>query len=85
MNGIIPGEISRAETAAAPPSIRRGHLVVTRRAGEALLIGSGPARIEIEVLRASCGQARIGIRAPRDMRISRTASPAGREPGGADQ
>jgi carbon storage regulator len=43
-------------------------LVLTRKPGESLMIGDD---IEITVLRVGDGRVRIGIRAPRDVRLFR--------------
>lgn len=45
-----------------------GHLVLSRREHETICIGDD---IQVEVLRISGGEARIGIRAPRDVRVLR--------------
>ena len=47
-------------------------LVIRRRAGEALVIG-GPAgeRVEVEVLDIEGSQIKLGIRAPRQVRVLR--------------
>jgi carbon storage regulator len=44
-------------------------LVLTRRQGESICVGDG---IVITVLSTENGRARIGIKAPRDVRIDRT-------------
>lgn len=44
-------------------------LVLTRRQGESICVGDG---IVITVLSTENGRARIGIEAPRDVRIDRT-------------
>jgi len=43
-------------------------LVIRRRAGESLLIGD---HIEVEILELSAGNAKIGIRAPREVTVLR--------------
>ncbi len=43
-------------------------LVIRRRAGESLLIGD---EIEVEILELSAGNAKIGIRAPREVTVLR--------------
>ncbi len=50
----------------APATV--GHLVLSRREQETICIGDD---IEIEVMRINGGQARIGIRAPRNVRVLR--------------
>jgi len=44
-------------------------LVLTRRPGESICVGNG---IVVTVLSTENGRARIGIEAPRDVRIDRT-------------
>lgn len=47
-------------------------LVIRRREGEALVIGGpGGERIEIEVLTIEGSQIKLGIRAPREVRVLR--------------
>ena len=43
-------------------------LVIRRRAGESVLIGD---EIEVEILELSAGNAKIGIRAPREVTVLR--------------
>lgn len=43
-------------------------LVIRRRAGESLLIGSN---VEVEILEVESGQVKIGIRAPREVPVLR--------------
>lgn len=50
------------------PKAERGMLVLTRRAGESIIIGDD---IAITVLQATGGQARIGINAPRGITVHR--------------
>lgn len=46
-------------------------LVLTRRAGERLLFTVGRHRFTIEILASSNGRARIGIAAPRSVKVVR--------------
>lgn len=46
-------------------------LVLTRRAGQRIVIGRGAGAIIIEVREVDRGQARIGVRAPRHVPIWR--------------
>ncbi len=46
-------------------------LVIGRRPGDAVVIGTGAEQIEIEVLESSPSQVKLGIRAPRSIPIIR--------------
>jgi carbon storage regulator len=46
-----------------------GHLILTRKIGEVIYIGSD---VEIEVIEAAFGKARIGIRAPDEIEVDRS-------------
>lgn len=51
-------------------------LVLTRRVGERIVIGEN---IEIVILRATNGRARVGVDAPVDVRIRRGEVPSSQE------
>ena len=50
-------------------------LVLTRKEGESIIIGSGPEAVEIIFLGYSRQRARIGIKAPRDVPVRRNEVP----------
>jgi carbon storage regulator len=43
-------------------------LVIRRRTGESIVIGEG---IEVEILEIAPGRVKIGVRAPKDVRVQR--------------
>lgn len=49
-----------------------GHLCVSRRAGEAILLEVGGTLVRIEFYGIAKGRARVGVRAPREVKILRS-------------
>lgn len=52
-------------------SLRRSTLSITRLQGESVVIGDGPARVTLQILRVKRKKIRLGITAPRDIPIVR--------------
>lgn len=48
-----------------------GFLVLDRRAGEDIVIGSGADQITVRVIESSCKHARLGIDAPKHVAVHR--------------
>lgn len=46
-------------------------LMLTRRIGEAIIIGEGANQVQVRVLGAKGNQVRLGIEAPREMPVNR--------------
>lgn len=52
-------------------SPQSGHLVVSRRSGQRIVIGQGPDAIIVTITDVRGDKVRVGIRAPRDVKIRR--------------
>ena len=52
-------------------------LCLTRKVGESIYIGDGPARIEVYVAEIQRNRVRLGITAPAETRIRRSGGPGG--------
>jgi carbon storage regulator len=58
-------------TEGTAPIARSGQLVLSRKPREQIIIGEGPDRIIITVLRMEAGKVRLGINAPRGLPVHR--------------
>jgi len=75
LQAVGQGELDRfevidarpVEPEGAPPAAEMGHLVLTRRTGQSVVIG----RVTVTVLAAQRGRIRLGIRAPRAIPVGR--------------
>jgi carbon storage regulator len=65
----VPSAPSSDPIAAQAPAVSHGRLVVSRTRQQSVMIGDD---VEITVLSVSDSTVKIGIRAPRDVRILRT-------------